>query len=167
MSESEYLEEEEMVADNQSTDEYQEEDTTSEYQEEETPRETFVQRLRRENRELKRQLKSSENVTQSASPSDLEQIKKDLFLLKNPDMAKDYDGIQETLKKHPTLTPEQAHSIYLSEKPKESVTKKEWFNWGTSKPKPKSLAELSDSEAQSLSHADYLKYLQVTGQFTK
>ncbi len=135
MSENEYLDNEEGT-DNLSQDEYQEDDSTLEDQEdysedsyeseEEPQKETFVQKLRRENRELKRQLKSG-NKESNASPSDLEQIKKDLFLLKNPELAKDYDGIQATLKKHPTLTPEQAHAIYLTEKPKESVSKSEGF----------------------------------------
>ncbi len=69
----------------------------------------------------------------------------------------------DTLKEHPTLTPEQAHALYKATKPKESESRKESFKGGSYKPKPKSLGELSPEEAtQKISDPnEWLKYLKA------
>lgn len=167
MSENEYLEnEDEIVTGDESQDEYQEEDNTLDYQEEdsddsdEPKKESFVQKLRRENRELKKQLKSTPKESQKLDQA----LEMRLFFIENPELKEDKDGILETLEKHPTLTPLQAHALYKSEKPKQSETTKESFKGGSYKPKPKTMAELSEDEAEkTLSPNDWLKYLKQKG----
>lgn len=166
MSENEYLEEE-MVTDDQSQDEYQEEEETYETPEEEydeesekPQKESFVQKLRRENRELKKQLKATPKESQKLDQN----LEMRLFFIENPELKEDKEGILETLEKHPTLTPLQAHALFKSEKPKQSESKQESFKGGSYKPKPKTMADLSEDEAEkTLSPTEWLKYLKMKG----
>ena len=169
MSENEYLENEEVVTDDQSQDEYQEYDSTLEnqeetedYESEEPQHESFIKKLRRENRELKRQLKKSWKESKPADPDIAKRVRR--LELKDTIPEADMDWTFAMMEQHPTLTPSQAHAIFLQEKPKESQSKKEGFEGGSYKPKPKTLAELTDEEAQKLSPHDYLKYMKVTWQ---
>jgi len=164
MSENEYLEEEEVVTDDQSNDENQEGEETYETPEEESEdepqKESFVQKLRRENKELKKQLKSSPKESQKLDQN----LEMRLFFIENPELKEDKEGILETLWQHPTLTPLQAHALYKAEKPKESETIKESFKGGGYKPKPKTMADLSMDEAEkTLNPQDWIKYLKIKG----
>lgn len=166
MSESEYLDNEEEGAEYLSNDELQEDENLinneDEDEESEPQRETFVQKLRRENRELKKQLKATPKESQKLDQA----LEMRLFFIENPDYKEDKDGIMETLKEHPTLTPEQAHALYKATKPKQSETKKEAFKGGSYKPKPKSLGEMTDQEAleKVTNPKDWISYLRQSGQ---
>lgn len=165
MFENENLDnEEEIVTGDESQDEYQEEEDTTEPQEEESEdepqKESFVQKLRRENKELKKQLKATPKESQKADPD----LAMRVFFLENKEMLPDKEGIMLTMEKHPTLNPSQAHALYLSEKPKESETTKESFKGGSYKPKPKTMADLSMDEAEkTLNPQEWLKYLKLKG----
>ena len=126
MSENEYLENEDDGAEYLSNDEIQEDENLineEDYSEDEPQKESFVQKLRRENKELKKQLKSSPKESQKLDQN----LEMRLFFIENPEMKDDKEGILETMEKHPTLTPLQAQALYKSEKPKESESRKESF----------------------------------------
>jgi len=65
-----------------------------------------------------------------------------LFFIENPEFKENKEAILETLAKHPSLSPQDALAVYNANKPKESETRKESFNGGMYKPKPKTLAEM-------------------------
>ncbi len=126
------------------------------------PQETFVQKLRRENKEMKRKLKATPKESQKLDQN----LEMRLFFIENPEYKEDKDGILETMKEHPTLTPEQAHALFKVSKPKQSETRKEAFKGGSYKPKPKSLGEMTDQEAveKVTNPKDWISYLKQTGQ---
>lgn len=163
MSENEYLENEDDGAEYLSNDEIQEDENLindEDDSEDEPQKETFVQKLRRENKELKKQLKSTPKESQKLDQN----LEMRLFFIENPEMKEDKEWILETLEKHPTLTPLQAQALYKAEKPKESESRKESFKGGSYKPKPKTMADLSEDEAEkTLSPNDWLKYLKMKG----
>lgn len=163
MFQNEDSEEEYEVADDLSQDENQEEENLineEEESEDEPQKESFVQKLRRENKELKKQLKSSPKESQKLDQS----LEMRLFFIENPEFKDNKEGILEVMKEHPTLTPEQANSLYNSQKPKESETKKESFKGGAYKAKPKSMEDMSDDEAMKLKPNEYIKYLRIKGE---
>ena len=128
MSQNEDSEEEYEGTEDLSQDELQEdenlinqEDDSEESDDE--PHETFVQKLRRENKEMKRKLKATPKESQKLDQN----LEMRLFFIENPEFKDDKDGILETMKEHPTLTPEQAHALFKVSKPKQSETKKESF----------------------------------------
>lgn len=159
MSENEYLENEEEVADDLSQDEYQEDENLineeEESDEDEPQKESFVQKLRRENKELKKQLKTQKT---SETPLDTELR---LFFLENPEYKDMKEEMLAVKNEHPTLTLQQAYKLAKDEKPKESHSRKESFEWWAYKPKPKTLETMSDAEAENLPPADYLKRLKL------
>lgn len=126
------------------------------------PQETFVQKLRRENKEMKRKLKATPKESQKLDQN----LEMRLFFIENPEYKDDKDGILETMKEHPTLTPEQAHALFKVSKPKQSETRKEAFKGGSYKPKPKSLGEMTDQEAieKVTNPKDWISYLRQSGQ---
>ena len=126
------------------------------------PQETFVQKLRRENKEMKRKLKATPKESQKLDQN----LEMRLFFIENPEYKEDKDGILETMKEHPTLTPEQAHALFKVSKPKQSETRKEAFKGGSYKPKPKSLGEMTDQEAieKVTNPKDWISYLRQSGQ---
>lgn len=125
MSENEYLENEEEVADDLSQDEYQEDENLineeEESDEDEPQKESFVQKLRRENKELKKQLKTHKT---SETPLDTELR---LFFLENPEYKDMKEEMLAVKNEHPTLTLQQAYKLAKDEKPKESHSRKESF----------------------------------------
>jgi len=110
-----------------SNDELQEDENLineeEESEEDEPRKESFVQKLRRENKELKQKLKATPKESQKLDQN----LEMRLFFIENPEFKDDKDGILETMKEHPTLTPEQAHALFKVSKPKQSETKKESF----------------------------------------
>jgi len=169
MLQNEDSEEEYEGAEDLSNDELQEdenltnEEEESEEESEKQPRkESFVQKLRRENKELKQKLKATPKESQKLDQN----LEMRLFFIENPEFKEDKDGIMETMKEHPTLTPEQAHALFKVSKPKQSETKKESFKGGSYKPKPKSLGEMTDQEAiENVKNPnDWISYLKQSGQ---
>lgn len=167
MSQNEDSEEEYEGTEDLSNDELQEdenlinqEDDSEESDDE--PQETFVQKLRRENKEMKRKLKATPKESQKLDQN----LEMRLFFIENPEYKDDKDGILETMKEHPTLTPEQAHALFKVSKPKQSETRKEAFKGGSYKPKPKSLGEMTDQEAieKVTNPKDWISYLRQSGQ---
>jgi hypothetical protein len=154
---TEYLSEDEIQEDENLIN--QEEDSEESDNE---PQETFVQKLRRENKEMKRKLKATPKESQKLDQN----FEMRLFFIENPEYKEDKDGIIEMMEKHPTLTPEEAHVQYLSKKPKQSETRKEAFKGGSYKPKPKSLGEMTDQEAieKVTNPKDWISYLRQSGQ---
>ena len=149
-----------------SNDELQEDENLTnqeeESEEDEPRKESFVQKLRRENKELKQKLKATPKESQKLDQN----LEMRLFFIENPEYKDDKDGIIEMMEKHPTLTPEEAHVQYLSKKPKQSETRKEAFKGGSYKPKPKSLGEMTDQEAieKVTNPNDWISYLKQSGQ---
>lgn len=163
MSQNEDSEEEYDGTEYLSNDEIQEDDNLINDEEEddesEPQKETFVQKLRRENKELKKQIKSQKT---SETPLDTELR---LFFLENPEYKDMKEEMLAVKKEHPTLTLQQAYKLAKDEKPKQSESRKESFEWGNYKPKPKTLETMSDAEAEkTLSATDYLKRLKLRGE---
>lgn len=110
---------------------------------------------------LKKEEKESKGSKEAKQPTDSqEDIKMDIFFLKNPDLLEDEQEIREMLQqdKYKSLTPKEAQTILKANKPVESKTIKRDFTWGWYKEKPKDLTQLSDEEALKLSPHDYLKW---------
>lgn len=125
MLENEYLEDEEEGSEDLSNDELQEDENLINDEEEddesEPQKETFVQKLRRENKELKKQIKSQKT---SETPLDTELR---LFFLENPEYKDMKEEMLAVKNEHPTLTLQQAYKIAKDEKPKQSESRKESF----------------------------------------
>lgn len=102
--------------------------------------------------------KKEAKQTKETKSDDLEMR---LFFIENPEFKEDKEWILEVLKIHPSLTPQEAQILYKANKPKQSEDKKNDFIWGWYKPKPKSLAELSDEDAMKLNPQDFLKRLKL------
>lgn len=167
MSQNEDSDEEYEGAEYLSEDEIQEDENLINQEDEseesdDEPQETFVQKLRRENKEMKRKLKATPKESQKLDQN----LEMRLFFIENPEFKEDKDGILETMKEHPTLTPEQAHALFKVSKPKQSETRKEAFKGGSYKPKPKSLGEMTDQEAieKVTNPKDWISYLRQSGQ---
>lgn len=88
MAENEYLENEDDGAEYLSNDEIQEDENLindEDDSEDEPQKETFVQKLRRENKELKKQLKSTPKESQKLDQN----LEMRLFFIENPEMKED------------------------------------------------------------------------------
>ena len=88
MAENEYLENEDDGAEYLSNDEIQEDENLindEDDSEDEPQKETFVQKLRRENKELKKQLKTTPKESQKLDQN----LEMRLFFIENPEMKED------------------------------------------------------------------------------
>ena len=88
MSENEYLENEDDGAEYLSNDEIQEDENLindEDDSEDEPQKESFVQKLRRENKELKKQLKTTPKESQKLDQN----LEMRLFFIENPEMKED------------------------------------------------------------------------------
>ena len=108
----------------------------------------------------KREKKTTKNQ-ELPTNSDLETR---LFFIENQDAKQYKDEFVKVREQYPALSFEDALELAKSKTPKESTTKKEWFQWGWYKAKPKALEELSEEEAvDTLSPEKYAVYLKKTG----
>ncbi len=86
-----------------------------------------------------------------------------LFFVENETARPFKDEFLKVKEQYPELSFDDALELAKIRKPKESKTVKEWFQWGGYNPKPKTLEQLSETEALDLPPEQYAQYLKKTG----